>query len=82
VCKRSGSFAGNLEERGLMFVAYQTAISNQFETLDGPAAGGYDLLVGQALSQGLEANKLAEFNQLGGPHLFAPGIAAISAMAT
>jgi Dyp-type peroxidase family len=64
----------NAQERGLMFVAYQTSISTQFENLnsnwmnskDGPAAGGYDLLVGQTLSGGLHASKTASVNQPGG----------------
>jgi Dyp-type peroxidase family len=63
--------AQNGEERGLMFVAYQTSISTQFENLNsnwmnsanGPAAGGFDLLVGQSLSKGLHGSKTAEFSQ-------------------
>ncbi|HEX5261889.1 MAG TPA: hypothetical protein VFW13_00065 [Phenylobacterium sp.] len=61
----------NQLERGLMFVAYQTNISTQFETLNhdwmngrkGPAPGGFDLLVGQNLINGLDGPKSADFNQ-------------------
>jgi Dyp-type peroxidase family len=48
----------NTAERGLLFLAYQTSISQQFETLNGdwmntelnPSPGGFDLLVGQRLT--------------------------------
>jgi Dyp-type peroxidase family len=66
---------GNQQERGLMFVAYQTSISTQFENLnsnwmntrDGPADGGFDLLVGQHLEDGLHAEKDADFKEASTP---------------
>lgn len=60
----------NATDRGLLFLAYQRSISDQFVTLNknwmnsdvAPSAGGYDLLVGQHLaSTGEHAQKSADF---------------------
>lgn len=98
----------NREERGLLFLSFQTSISNQFEilnsgwmnSLDGPAPYGHDLLVGQALADGRHGPKTVDFHHradaeaerfqalkqwvtpTGGAYLFAPGIAALRALAT
>jgi hypothetical protein len=52
----------NSAERGLLFLAYQSKISTQFEELNSdwmntnlnPSPGGFDLLVGQTLAAGGE----------------------------
>jgi Dyp-type peroxidase family len=72
--------AANLEPRGLLFFAYQRAISLQFERLNtdwmntekGPADGGFDLLVGQnvATNTGLYLSKSATLYSAPAP---APG---------
>jgi Dyp-type peroxidase family len=60
----------NKEPRGLLFLSYQANIARQFEILnhdwmnnrDAPQAGGFDLLVGQNVSDnGLYALKAATF---------------------
>jgi Dyp-type peroxidase family len=53
----------NERERGLLFLAYQRSIVDQFETLnsdwmnneDAPTAGGFDVLVGQNADEGHQA---------------------------
>jgi Dyp-type peroxidase family len=60
----------NQEERGLLFLSFQTSISNQFEvlnsgwmnSLDGPAPYGHDLLVGQALVDGGHGPRTVDFH--------------------
>ena len=57
----------NAAERGLLFLAYQASITEQFETLNmnwmnsdtGPMARGFDLLVGQNLADGRHGPKAA-----------------------
>jgi deferrochelatase/peroxidase EfeB len=60
----------NATDRGLLFLAYQRSINDQFITLNknwmnsdvAPADGGYDLLVGQHLApNGEHAQKSADF---------------------
>lgn len=60
----------NATDRGLLFLAYQRSISDQFVTLNknwmnsdvAPSSGGYDLLVGQHLAAtGEHAQKPADF---------------------
>ncbi|MDH2356781.1 Dyp-type peroxidase [Bradyrhizobium sp. SSUT112] len=60
----------NATDRGLLFLAYQRSINDQFVTLNknwmnsdvAPTAGGYDLLVGQHLAaSGDHASKSADF---------------------
>ena len=62
--------ASNAEPRGLLFLAYQTSITDQFETLNSnwmnssgaPASFGFDLLVGQHLgADHRHAQKEADF---------------------
>jgi len=63
--------AENQKERGLLFLSYQRSIENQFSNLNrrwmnsatGPQAGGFDLLVGQAVGEdsGLYDSKSALF---------------------
>ena len=53
----------------MLFLAYQTSITKQFEQLNGnwmnsdsgPQAGGFDLLVGQNLDAGHHGTKTAEY---------------------
>jgi Dyp-type peroxidase family len=62
----------NVESRGLLFLSYQRHF-DQFSTLardwmnqkDAPGPGGFDLLVGQTLSDGLHAPKQATFHAAG-----------------
>ncbi|MCF4130041.1 Dyp-type peroxidase [Methylobacterium sp. SyP6R] len=59
----------NGRERGLLFLSYQRSISDQFEQLNGnwmnsdigPMSGGFDLLVGQRLSDGRHGPKDAQY---------------------
>lgn len=63
------SHSDNGVERGLLFLSYQRSITEQFETLNGnwmnsssgPMSGGFDLLVGQSLTNGRHAPKLADY---------------------
>lgn len=65
--------ASNAKPRGLLFLAYQRSITDQFETLNSnwmnnsgaPAAFGFDLLVGQRLdADGRHSTKDADFFNL------------------
>lgn len=69
----------NGAERGLLFLAYQSEPSNQFDVLnaqwmnldDGPGPGGFDLLVGQKLDdKGAHGEKTASLHEAPEP---APG---------
>lgn len=70
------SASGNAESRGLLFVAYQRKIDDQFGTLNrgwmnnrnAPSAGGFDLLVGQNVDEetGLHGAKSATYFPGGG----------------
>lgn len=66
----------NLQERGLLFLSYQTSIQGQFELLVNkwmntdsapePQTRGYDLLVGQNAQDGAQRLRSAEVPPMGG----------------
>ena len=65
----------NERERGLLFLAYQRSIVDQFETLNSdwmnnevaPTAGGFDVLVGQNAAGGHHASRTFDYLLAGSP---------------